>query len=104
MHAENNTRTLFRPSLNNTTHCLFNGQKHVRGDKMVKEGRGRLFQRKDDKFLIYLPKDMCEDSMFPFKDFKPGKRGGGQSINVHVIFSNGEDPKLIITRWKEPEL
>ena len=34
---------------------------------MVSEGRGRLFKRKDGKFLIYLPKDLAEDSMFPFK-------------------------------------
>jgi hypothetical protein len=35
---------------------------------MVNEGRGRLFRRKDAKFLIYVPKDLAEDSMFPFKD------------------------------------
>lgn len=35
---------------------------------MVDVGRGRLFRRKDGKFLIYLPKDLAEDSMFPFKD------------------------------------
>jgi len=34
---------------------------------MVSEGRGRLFRRKDGKYLIYLPKDLAEDSMFPFK-------------------------------------
>jgi len=34
---------------------------------MVSEGKGRLFKRKDGKFLIYLPKDLAEDSMFRLK-------------------------------------
>ena len=34
---------------------------------MVCVGKGRLFRRKDGKFLIYLPKDLCEDGMFPLK-------------------------------------
>jgi len=33
---------------------------------MVNEGRGRLFKRSDDKYLVYLPVDLAEDSMFPF--------------------------------------
>jgi len=61
---------------------------------MVNEGRGRLFRRKDGKFLIYLPKDLAEDSMFPFK--------GSDSIFVKVIFKLG-DTKLLIEKWKEPE-
>ena len=60
---------------------------------MVNEGRGRLFRRKDGKFLIYLPKDLAEDSMFPFK--------GADSIFVKVIFKLG-DTKLLIEKWKEP--
>jgi hypothetical protein len=60
---------------------------------MVNEGRGRLFRRKDGKFLIYLPKDLAEDSMFPFK--------GSDSIFVKVIFKLG-DTKLLIEKWKEP--
>jgi hypothetical protein len=60
---------------------------------MVKEGRGRLFRRKDGKYLIYLPKDFAEDSMFPFK--------GADSIFVKVTFKIGDD-KLFIDRWKEP--
>jgi hypothetical protein len=59
---------------------------------MVKEGRGRLFRRKDGKYLIYLPKDFAEDSMFPFK--------GSDSIFVRVGFKLGDD-KLLIERWKE---
>ncbi|MDI6690605.1 MAG: hypothetical protein QME50_01905 [Candidatus Bathyarchaeota archaeon] len=38
---------------------------------MVSEGRGRLFRRKDGKFLIYLPKDLAEDSMFHLKAQTP---------------------------------
>lgn len=61
---------------------------------MVSEGRGRLFRRKDGKFLIYLPKDLAEDSMFPFK--------GSDSIFVNISFKLG-DNKLLIEKWKEPE-
>jgi hypothetical protein len=60
---------------------------------MVNEGRGRLFRRKDGKFLIYLPKDFAEDSMFPFK--------GSDSIFVKVSFKLG-DNKLLVEKWKEP--
>ena len=60
---------------------------------MVNEGRGRLFRRKDGKYLIYLPKDLAEDSMFPFK--------GSDSIFVSVSFKLG-DKKLLIDVYKEP--
>ena len=43
---------------------------------MVSEGKGRLFRRKDGKYLVYLPKDLAEDSMFPFK--------GSDAISVKV--------------------
>ncbi len=61
---------------------------------MVSEGRGRLFRRKDGKYLIYVPKDLAEDSMFPFK--------GASSIQVKIRFKIGGD-KLHIERWKEEE-
>jgi len=61
---------------------------------MVNEGRGRLFRRKDGKYLIYLPLDFAEDSMFPFR--------GSDSILVKVSFKLG-DNKLLIEKWKEPE-
>jgi hypothetical protein len=61
---------------------------------MVKEGRGRLFRRKDGKFLIYLPKDLAEDSMFPFK--------GADSIYVKVGFKLG-DTRMFVEKWKEPQ-
>jgi hypothetical protein len=61
---------------------------------MVSEGRGRLFRRKDGKYLIYLPKDLAEDSMFPFK--------GADSIFVKVSFKLKGD-KLMVEKWVEPE-
>jgi hypothetical protein len=61
---------------------------------MVSDGRGRLFRRKDGKYLIYIPKDLAEDSMFPFKE--------ADSIFVKVSFKLGET-KLLIERWVEPE-
>jgi len=61
---------------------------------MVSEGRGRLFRRKDGKYLIYLPKDLAEDSMFPFK--------GADSIFVNVSFKMG-GKNLLIEKWVPPE-
>ena len=60
---------------------------------MVNEGRGRLFRRKDGKYLIYLPKDLAEDSMFPFK--------GADSIFVKVSFKLGGE-KMLIEKWVPP--
>ena len=59
---------------------------------MVSEGRGRLFRRKDGKYLIYVPKDLAEDSMFPFK--------GSSSVRVKISFKLGGD-KLVTEHWKE---
>ena len=59
---------------------------------MVNVGRGRLFRRKDGKYLIYLPVYLAEDSMFPFKC--------DESVHVKVSFKIGDD-KLIIEKWKE---
>jgi hypothetical protein len=61
---------------------------------MVTEGRGRLFRRKDGKYLVYVPKDLAEDSMFPFKE--------GSSILVKISFKIGGN-KVLIERWQEPE-
>ena len=52
---------------------------------MVSQGRGRLFRRKDGKYLIYVPLDLATDSMFPFKT----------QTSVKVSFKIGE-PRLII--------
>ena len=59
---------------------------------MVSEGRGRLFKRKDGKFLVYLPKDLAEDSMFPFK--------GADSILVKVSFQLGGQT-ILVEKWPE---
>ena len=68
---------------------------------MAKEGRGRLFRRKDGKYLIYVPLDLATDSMFPFKDFKETDRGA-ESISLKISFKLGEK-KLLIEEWKEPQ-
>ena len=62
---------------------------------MVNGGRGRLFRRKDGKYLIYLPKDLAEDSMFPFRD--------SDSVFVKVAFKLG-DTKLMVEKWKDTHL
>ena len=66
---------------------------------MVKEGRGRLFRRKDGKYLIYLPLDLAEDSMFPFKNFSKTKRGA-DSVALRISFKPGDDT-LLIERQRE---
>ena len=58
---------------------------------MVNQGRGRLFRRKDGKYRVYLPKDLAEDSMFPFT--------GSDAIHVKISFKLG-DGKLVIEKWK----
>ncbi|MDH5375714.1 MAG: hypothetical protein OEY40_03910 [Candidatus Bathyarchaeota archaeon] len=69
---------------------------------MVSEGRGRLFRRKDGKYLVYLPVYLAEDSMFPFKDFGKGRKGAMGSINVKVSFKP-RDNKLIVEKWDATE-
>ena len=59
---------------------------------MVNVGKGRLFRRKDGKYLIYLPVDLATDSMFPFKTEK--------SVKVKVSFKIGEK-KLVIEPLEE---
>jgi len=58
---------------------------------MVNEGRGRLFRRKDGKYLLYVPLDLAEDSMFPLKT-KTSRR-------VRISFELGDD-KLTVEEWK----
>ncbi len=67
---------------------------------MVSEGRGRLFRRKDGKYLIYIPVDLAEDSMFPFKDYTKTRRGA-DSIRVRVRFEKNNPNALFIERMKE---
>jgi len=62
-------------------------------DNMVSEGRARLFRRKDGKYLIYVPLDLAEDSMFPFKT--------QSSIELKIYFKIGEN-KLVLEKWDRP--
>ncbi|MDG6221814.1 MAG: hypothetical protein IAX21_06635 [Candidatus Bathyarchaeota archaeon] len=59
---------------------------------MVNKAKGRLFKRKDGKYLIYIPVDLAEDSMFPFQT--------NSAVPVKISFSIG-DNKLIVEDWKE---
>ena len=57
---------------------------------MLDEGKGRLLRRKDGKYLLYVPLDLAEDNMFPFKI--------ETSLKVKISFKIGDD-KLIIEPW-----
>ena len=61
---------------------------------MVKEGKGRLFKRKDAKYLIYVPVSLAEDSMFPFPLDE-----ANTAVSVKVSFEIGGD-KLTVEKWK----
>jgi len=61
-------------------------------NSVVNTGKGRLFRRRDGKYLIYLPMDLATDSMFPFKT--------ETSVKVRVSFKMGEK-KLIIEPLEE---
>ena len=70
---------------------------------MPTEGKGRLFKRKDGKFMVYIPKDLAEDSMFPFKVWSKSERSGCDFISVKVSFKMGGKTELLIEEWKGPE-
>ncbi len=61
---------------------------------MGNEGKGTIFRRKDDRYLLYLPVRLVDDSMFPLKC-----KG---SMPVKVRFKAG-DNKLIVEKWAETE-
>ena len=61
---------------------------------MVSEGKGRIFRRADDKYLIYIPVDLATDSMFPFL------REDKNSEQVKVSFNIGKQ-QLIIEKIRE---
>lgn len=69
----------------------------------VAYARGRLFRRIDGKYLIYVPLHYAEDSMFPFQNFREGRRGGAESVDVKVSFEIGGKKELLIEEWIEPE-
>jgi hypothetical protein len=52
-----------------------------RDTKLAKESLGRLFKRKDGKYFLYLPKDLVEDTNFPFPL--------NSSTRVRVCFTPG---------------
>jgi len=49
---------------------------------LVNEGIGSISKRKDDKYFVYLPKALAEDTRFPFSITKTTK--------VKVSFKSGE--------------
>jgi hypothetical protein len=57
---------------------------------MVCEAIGRLFKRKDNKYMAYLPKNLVEDSAFPFKI--------GSSLQVKMKFN---ERQIIIEKLEE---
>ena len=61
---------------------------------LVSESRARLYKRTDGKYLIYLPVDFAEDSMFPF----PLK--SRSQVYVKVSFELGKD-YLLVERWQK---
>jgi hypothetical protein len=56
------------------------------------EGKGTIFKRKDDRYLLYLPVRVVDDSMFPLKCTR--------SMPVKVSF-NPNEGKLIVEKWQE---
>ncbi|MCL2431831.1 MAG: hypothetical protein LBH74_00600 [Nitrososphaerota archaeon] len=61
---------------------------------MGTEGKGTIFRRKDDRYLLYLPVRLVDDSMFPLKC--------ESSMPVKIRF-NPKDGKLIVEKWPEKE-
>ena len=59
---------------------------------MVNEAKGRIFKRKDGKYLIYVPVKMAEDSMFPLST--------ETAVHVKISFKIGEN-QLKIEKWNE---
>jgi len=61
---------------------------------MGTEGKGTIFRRKDDRYLLYLPVRIVDDSMFPLKC--------ESSMPVKIRF-NPNEGKLIVEKWTEKE-
>jgi hypothetical protein len=60
--------------------------------RMGNEGKGTIFRRKDNRYLLYLPVRVVDDSMFPLKC--------NSSMPVKVSFSPN-DGKLIVEKWED---
>ena len=58
------------------------------------EGKGKIFKRKDDRYLLYLPVRVVDDSMFPLKC--------SSSMPVKVSF-NSKEGKLVVEKWSEED-
>ncbi len=59
---------------------------------MGNEGKGTIFRRKDDRYLLYLQVRVVDDSMFPLKC--------DGSMPVKVKFCPN-DNKLVVEKWPE---
>ena len=59
---------------------------------MVSEGVGLIFRRKDGRYFIYLPKDLVEDTGFPFPTEK--------SVKVKIRFTP-DNKKLVIEKHRQ---
>jgi len=59
---------------------------------MGNKAKGRFFKRKDEKYLIYAPGNLAEDSMFPFQT--------NSAVPVKIRFTIG-DNKLVMEKWNE---
>jgi hypothetical protein len=68
---------------------------------MVSEGRGRLFKTQGNKYFIYLPVDLAEDSTFPFKNWERAE--GSQTDSIHVRVRFDSDKKGLIVE-KMPKI
>ena len=55
--------------------------------RLVNQGIGSIFKRKDEKYFIYLPMDLVRDTTFPFPVIK--------SIKVKINFTPGKKELLI---------
>jgi len=58
---------------------------------LVSEGVGSIFRRKDGRYFIYLPKDLVENTGFPFQTEK--------SLKVKIRFTPS-NRKLIIEKYQ----
>lgn len=65
---------------------------------MVKEAVGRIFRRKDGKYMLYIPIKLAEDTNFPFPVSEEEK-----SKPVNLSFKLDQPYLLMITRHEEHE-
>jgi len=54
---------------------------------LAREGRGSMFATKDGRYFVYLPKDLVEDTAFPFPP--------ESSIRVKISFKAGKKTLII---------